>query len=268
MNGLKYIRIRCNVSQSFLAQKLGVTRQAVNLWENRGFPPAKRLKHLEEFFGIDKKYFGELTEEMIRDINATPVYQHDENGHSYYCFIRHAETSKPHGIPMLLAMPGEEYPKDGAIVLTCEEDGGPLITLDEKYQTVRQELKEMIAEIEALAEIARHPMGTHEKMVSANRILAIFSPLTDAVRKVILDDGISPAHRMFYYYMLMEAMTAISVAYGSMELADLPQEEPTDPDGNPWPYGMHPAFICKMAALLKEELAARKSTVPAKARKA
>jgi len=28
MKGLTYIRIRCNISQSFLAQKLGVTRQA------------------------------------------------------------------------------------------------------------------------------------------------------------------------------------------------------------------------------------------------
>ncbi len=86
MNGLTYIRIRCNVSQSFLAQKLGVTRQAINLWENRTTPPpGKRLKQLTEFFGIDEKYFGEISEEQQHEIDAIPAYRHEENGHTYYC---------------------------------------------------------------------------------------------------------------------------------------------------------------------------------------
>lgn len=35
MNGLSFIRLRCNLSQGQLAEKLGVTRQAIHLWENR-----------------------------------------------------------------------------------------------------------------------------------------------------------------------------------------------------------------------------------------
>ena len=38
MNGLSFIRRRCNLSQGQLAEKLGVTRQAINLWENRREP--------------------------------------------------------------------------------------------------------------------------------------------------------------------------------------------------------------------------------------
>lgn len=34
MNGLKYIRIRCNLSLNELADAIGVTRQALSAWEN------------------------------------------------------------------------------------------------------------------------------------------------------------------------------------------------------------------------------------------
>ena len=38
MNGLRLIRTRCNYSQANLAEKLGVTRQAVNMWEHSKKP--------------------------------------------------------------------------------------------------------------------------------------------------------------------------------------------------------------------------------------
>lgn len=263
MKGLTYIRIRCNISQSFLAQKLGVTRQAVNLWENSDAPPpAKRLKQLSEFFGLDEKYFLELDDAMTQEINSTPVYHHEEEGHSYYCFVPHAEYCRHPDLQTLLALPKDGVPKNGIGVLVYDEAGGPLISVDDKYLLARHELKELLASIDKLTETSRHPMGTHDKLMSTHRILGIFAPLADSVRKITLDDDISPAHRMFYYHMLMEVMVAIGVVYGSINPADLPQEEPVDPDGNPWPYDMHPRFIQKVTALLKEELEARKAEVP------
>lgn len=268
MKGLTYIRIRCNISQSFLAQKLGVTRQAVNLWENSDAPlPPRRLKQLSEFFGIGERYFCELTEEMTQEINATPVYLHEEEGHSYYCFVPHAGCCRHPDMQTLLALPQDGVPQNGTGVLVYDGAGGPLLSVDDKYLLARHELKELLAGIDRLTETSRHPMSAHDRLMSTHRILGIFAPLAESVRKITLDDAISPAHRMFYYHMLMEVMAAIGVVYGAIDPAELPQEEPVDPDGNPWPYGMHPRFIRKVAALLEEELEARKAEIPVKKRK-
>ena len=67
--------------------------------------------------------------------------------------------------------------------------------------------------------------------------------------------------------MLLEVMAAIGLVYGSIDLTDLPQTEPVDSDGNSWHFGIHPGFVQKLAALLEEELEARKSTIPVKIRK-
>ena len=54
MNGLRFIRTRCNLSLSELANKLGITRQALSSWEN-GYKeiPNQRKEQLVNFFGID-----------------------------------------------------------------------------------------------------------------------------------------------------------------------------------------------------------------------
>ena len=64
MNGLKFIRIRCNISLSELAEALKVSRQHVSAWENGSKRISEnRLNQLSKYFGVDKKYFGEITKE-------------------------------------------------------------------------------------------------------------------------------------------------------------------------------------------------------------
>ena len=61
MNGLKYIRTRCNISLSELAEIIGVTRQALNSWENgKKDIPEQRREQFASFFGVEKEYFGEI----------------------------------------------------------------------------------------------------------------------------------------------------------------------------------------------------------------
>lgn len=51
MNGLRYIRTRCNLSISELAEQLGVTRQAICSWETgKKVVPEKRKAQLAFFF--------------------------------------------------------------------------------------------------------------------------------------------------------------------------------------------------------------------------
>lgn len=51
MNGLKYIRTRCNLSLNDLAETIGVSRQALSAWENEKKDiPEQRKQQLSEFF--------------------------------------------------------------------------------------------------------------------------------------------------------------------------------------------------------------------------
>lgn len=77
MNGLKYIRTRCNYSQRALAETLGVSRQAVNMWENSKKPPSQEHKEdLCFILGIDNPdYFGELTSEIYEELKELPIYK-------------------------------------------------------------------------------------------------------------------------------------------------------------------------------------------------
>lgn len=263
MNGLTYIRIRCNVSQSFLAQKLGVTRQAINLWENRTTPPpAKRLKQLTEFFGIDEKYFGEISEEQQHEIDAIPAYRHEENGHTYYCYVEREGSVVFPGLSTLFAVPKELMPAQPIAVFPV--GGGDLTSIDERYFLIRQEFRDVLNRIEELPALSRssEPLGTSDKLVSTRRILSIFQPLDESVRKLVLDDGIKPAHRMLYYYLFFDIMAAIGTLMGTVENADLPQKDPMDMDGKPDAYGMHPSFIQKLAQVLSDELDTRKKMIP------
>ena len=48
MNGLRWLRIRCNLSTSELADQLGVTRQAVSSWESgKKAIPEKRKNQIQ-----------------------------------------------------------------------------------------------------------------------------------------------------------------------------------------------------------------------------
>ena len=65
MNGLKYIRTRCNLSLSELADMIGVSRQALSSWENgRKDIPEQRVEQLAEFFGVNREFLGEISDEM------------------------------------------------------------------------------------------------------------------------------------------------------------------------------------------------------------
>ena len=70
MNGLKYIRTKCNYSQRALAEAMGVSRQAINMWENsKKLPSKERKEDLCNIFGIDNSdYFGELTVEQHQNL--------------------------------------------------------------------------------------------------------------------------------------------------------------------------------------------------------
>lgn len=75
MNGLHYIRNKCNLSLSELADKLGVTRQMVSAWENgRKSIRESRLHELSKIFGIEEELLGEISEAQLADIDNRPLF--------------------------------------------------------------------------------------------------------------------------------------------------------------------------------------------------
>ena len=95
MNGLKFIRTRCNISLSELADILDVSRQQVSAWENGVKPISqKRLSQLSKYFGVDKKYFLEISEDDKEFIISKGLYRRQDSDKECYSFIKLGEIEE------------------------------------------------------------------------------------------------------------------------------------------------------------------------------
>ncbi len=87
MNGLGYIRRKCNVTTSELAQLLDVSSSDIDEWEDgRKKIPASRYHDLSEIFGIEEACFGEISPEQLIEIDNMPVYVSRGTGKDAYRF--------------------------------------------------------------------------------------------------------------------------------------------------------------------------------------
>ena len=92
MNGLKFIRTRCNISLNELADILDVSRQQVSAWENGVKPISqKRLNQLSKYFGVDEKYFLDISEDDKEFIVSKALYRRQDNEKEIYCFVKQGE---------------------------------------------------------------------------------------------------------------------------------------------------------------------------------
>ena len=64
---LKEHRIRCQMTQEFVAETIGVSRQAVSKWENGTSDPST-----SNLFALAKLY-GISVEELLKDVNNPPL---------------------------------------------------------------------------------------------------------------------------------------------------------------------------------------------------
>lgn len=96
MNGLKCIREKSNFSRNELAMRMGVTRQTISLWENgKRKPNHRNIMWLCEFYGLDdEKWFSELSEYDLFELNNMWMYHHYDGDKEYYSF-KPNHTGKP-----------------------------------------------------------------------------------------------------------------------------------------------------------------------------
>ncbi|MCR4960772.1 MAG: helix-turn-helix domain-containing protein [Lachnospiraceae bacterium] len=88
MNGLCYIRRKSNLTQTELAQKLGVTSNDIEAWECGINVPEEKREALYCFYGLPRNipWFGELSQELFDELNSKYMYRHCADGKEYYTF--------------------------------------------------------------------------------------------------------------------------------------------------------------------------------------
>ena len=71
---LKEHRVRCKMTQEFVAESLGVSRQAVSKWETgTADPSTSNLLALAKLFGVS-------AEELLRQVDRTDTEENSKNG--------------------------------------------------------------------------------------------------------------------------------------------------------------------------------------------
>ncbi|MGN0180369.1 MAG: helix-turn-helix transcriptional regulator [Monoglobaceae bacterium] len=202
MNGLKYIRTRCNYSQRALAEVLGVSRQAVNMWENsKKIPSKERKKDLCLIFGIDNPdYLGELTDELLQKLKELPVYKiHFEGDSERFAF-------KP--------IESEDFRYQCKYSTKYIDEQ---LSLDEKCTLKRLELKTLLDDINNYA-IEGNIKNSFNNLSGMNRALQIFGRALDAAKEA---RNKHPEYVMVYYYTIIAVLDAVNISFGNINESDV-----------------------------------------------
>lgn len=207
MNGLSFIRRRCNLSQGQLAAKLGVTRQAINLWENRREPlPEGRKEQLSRFFGLEPELFDEITPEQINTLLHRRCFRYwDNDGHDYFLFRENPQ--KPIGY-LLSEKVGQPFTQDEQMVLDRRE-------LEEMLDILRQEVFPK----------DRSGWTALDSNVAMNRMRCILGSMTDALEAIQKQPK---ERKMDCFYLMMQVELALALALGGIEKDDLPRQTEDD----------------------------------------
>ena len=85
INGLKYLRTRCNYSQHELAEILDVTDAMISKWENDNkVISEERQEELAVLLGVPVTFLGQISEKQIEFINNLPMIRQDRKGKEHY----------------------------------------------------------------------------------------------------------------------------------------------------------------------------------------
>ena len=226
MNGLKYIRIRCNLSLNELADAIGVTRQALSAWENgKQSIPEQRKKQLEDFVGIESSYFGEITEEEKEALLDKGMYCYEKNGSETYRY------KPPEGF--------EDRDRQEIFYY-----GDRKISLDEEYALAIKRKKQVLKEIESIIHWIDNPDILESKTMCINRGCSVYETINTFMKKMKSLPGYL---RITFFYELVDVWAAMLYAYGLFGDRELHYH-----DGTEDYYGEDGAWILELSEKIKE----------------
>lgn len=225
MNGLRYIRTRCNLSLNELADFIGVTRQALSSWENgRKDIPENRKEQLADFFGIDKAYLGEISEEEKKYLIEKAMFRYKNNGKETYRY-------KPH----------EGLTESERIFFLNDSE----ISLDEEYVLARKRKNETLDKIDDIIQWSGKAGSITSQIVCINRGCLVYDMVSDLFEHM---RGQEPLMKMPFFYEMVNVLKSMLIAYGLMEKDELKFID----DRSNYCYDEDGEWIIKLADQIKE----------------
>lgn len=191
MNGLKFIRKRCNYSQAALADELNVSRQAIYMWENSKKPlPNARKKMLCNFFGLaNSDFFDEISDDIVKELSKFKLYSYKCGEYERYKF------APPNG--------------NGKVFGCFKPYVENSLSLDEQIKIIEAKEKKLYEEIHNLI-FADPVTNSMNNICSFNRIERIFGGLSESIGSI---DKKKAGTRMVYFRTLFALVSAIGISF-------------------------------------------------------
>ncbi len=191
MNGLKFIRTRCNLSLSELADVIGVSRQQISAWENgvKSIAP-NRLKQLSEYFGLEEKFFLEITEEEKAYVLSKGMYLRQDSEKEKYCYIKQGDMKVD------FKWAPYYYPDDE-------------ISLDNRMILAKKKKQDTLENVDATIRYFNDNQTIMNQIMAINRGCLIFDLVNKYMGKMPNEEA---GNKMVYYYIIRNTMLALSLA--------------------------------------------------------
>lgn len=189
MNGLKFLRIRCNYSLSELSEAIGVSRQMLNAWENGKKPIcAQRKKQLSEFFGIDEKYFNDISESEKEELLCKAMYEYIENGTEKYKY-KFKDSDKDNPKP---CFPNERT-----------------ITKSEELKNLQRRQKDLLNEIDRCTN-GKKASSISNQMGCLNRGIKVYELCNETYN---LCFSAPSRYKIMYFRTMVEVLTGLNLSF-------------------------------------------------------
>ena len=237
MNGLRFIRTQCNLSLNDIATVLGVSRQMVSSWENgKKEISRERAAQLSEYFGIDKKYFGEIEEHQKEEILQTTMYRWYKQNEEYFLFRPCKESREREN--------GRSY--------TVRVERAE--SLSDEWKEKKRLQKEIIQQIHE--QISGSPKyNLQDQILAVNRGKKYYEYCLNNYKAIFEK---SPTQKMCYYYRALEVLKALGIALGieeNPEQVEFPDYVPDVFPADDYTYRIDQAFVRECAELIQKHFA-------------
>ena len=199
-----------------MAEKLGVTRQAINLYENcRESLPGAREKQLSQFFGLEPELFDEIDQEQRGNLLHRLCFMYrDDDGHDHFLFREN--LPRPLGC-LLSEKTGQSFTRDEQIILDRRE-------MEEMLDILRQEVFPK----------DRSRWTAWDSNVAMNRMRCILGGMTDALQAIQKQPN---EWKMDCFYLMVQVELALALALSGSEKDDLPCQATDDQTGLYYQFG-------------------------------